>query len=633
MQTEPNAKQQIVEKIKNSTNILVTVGKNPSVDALSAALSLTLMLNRLDKHATAVFSGEVPPAIGFLEPNKTFENTVDSLRDFIIALDKEKADRLRYKVEDEVVRIFITPYKTVLSENDLRFSQGDFNVELIVALGVETREDLDTAITAHGRILHDATVMTINADKGEASLGSVDWTDASASSLCEMLMSLSEALQSGLLDQQIATAVLTGIVAATDRFRNERTTPKVMTMAAQLMAAGANQQLIAAKLEEGHALPEPSVIQDGTTSLEEGESQKLSAPEPAPAKKEDGALEIEHAPVADAAPLPDPGAEALHEAEQELASSLQAAAPAAPTLSVSDLQSDLTAAADDVAAAAGEPAPSAEPMIKKEKRSWRADAAATPSFGGTLNATTSDAEEAKRQEELSRRNQELLSHDEVASDMTDAAAEPPAFEPAPNAPDPTPEPAPTPEPTPEPTPIPAPEPAFEPAPQPLESTSDAALNFEPAPIQSGEPTLADLDAQMRGKAAEDARAAVDAALSAMPFDPAGKPLTSAGAAPGLDISHVDDQPAQDPVPAEPPLAPPTFTEDVSSLPPEVPPTPATLPPLPDFSTLPPLPGDEPAAPAPDMSQVPTDPTIDLSAQPPLAPPPADPGQFKIPGQQ
>ena len=93
MQTEPNAKQQIVEKIKTSTNILVTVGKNPSVDALSAALAFTFMLNRLDKHTTAVFSGNIPPAITFLEPNKTFENTVDSLRDFIIALDKEKADR------------------------------------------------------------------------------------------------------------------------------------------------------------------------------------------------------------------------------------------------------------------------------------------------------------------------------------------------------------------------------------------------------------------------------------------------------------------------------------------------------------------------------------------------------------
>jgi len=108
-------KQQIVERIKQSTNILITVNTNPSVDALSSALALTLMLNKMDKHATAVFSGAVPPAIKFLQPEKTFQYSVDSLRDFIIALDKEKADRLRYKVENDVVRIYITPYHTMIS--------------------------------------------------------------------------------------------------------------------------------------------------------------------------------------------------------------------------------------------------------------------------------------------------------------------------------------------------------------------------------------------------------------------------------------------------------------------------------------------------------------------------------------
>lgn len=615
MQAEPNAKQQIVEKIKNSTNILVTVGKNPSVDALSAALSLTLMLNRLDKHATAVFSGAVPPAINFLEPNKTFANTVDSLRDFIIALDKEKADRLRYKVEDDVVRIFITPYKTILSEKDLQFSQGDFNVELIVALGVEKREDLDTAITAHGRILHDATVVTINADGGQSTLGSVDWSEASASSLCEMLMSLSEALQSGLLDEQIATAVLTGIVAATDRFRNERTSPRVMTMAAQLMAAGANQQLIAAKLEEGHELPpvEAQPAKDGTTPLSEGEAQKITAtPEGEPKKPEDGSLEIAHTPEPDAAPLPDPGADALKEAEQELAESLEKAAPTAPTLSVTDLQSDLTAAANDVNEAAGgsplipqTPQESTPPKIIKQERSWRTEPVdEEPAFGGTLNATASDAEEAKRREAEDQANHQLLNHDEPGSDPVGEVSSEPA-------------PAPTPAEVP-------PAPSFEePEPKPLESTSDDVLSFEPAPIGNETPTLAELDDQTRGKAAEDARAAVDAALSSMPFNPAGQPLESTGAAPVFELSH-----------NEVPAPTPTPEADMAPQPPVVPDMMPSLPPLPDFSTLPPLPGETSVEPAAfDPGQVPNAPTAP-EMMPPTAPPaaPADPGQFKIPGQ-
>lgn len=271
-----NPKSAIVDAIKKSTNILVTVSHDPSVDALAAALGLSLMLNKLDKHATAVFSGTIPHAIEFLEPEKRFEDTVSSLRDFIVALDKEKADRLRYKVEGDVVRIYITPYKTTITQKDLEFSEGDFNVDLVIALGVEQQNQLDRAITAHGKILHDASVVTINNNAGKSQLGDTSWGDDKASSLCEMLMSLSEALQANILDEQISTALLTGIVAATDRFSNEHTTPRVMTMSAQLMAAGANQQLIAEKLEQGEeADTVVSPPKDGSTLLEEGESKAL----------------------------------------------------------------------------------------------------------------------------------------------------------------------------------------------------------------------------------------------------------------------------------------------------------------------------------------------------------------------
>lgn len=244
-----NTKQQLVDRLKSATNVLVTVSRNPSVDALSALLGLTLVLNKQGKHAAAVFSGEVPSTIEFLQPEETIEKNTDSLRDFIIALDKNKADKLRYKVEDNVVRIFITPYKTSISEADFEFSEGDFNIDVVVALGVLKQEDLDDAITTHGRILHDATVATINIVADQSGLGSINWYEPQASSLSELVTELAQALGSNLLDEQIATALLTGIVAETDRFSNDKTSSVTMAMSAQLMKAGANQQLVASKLD------------------------------------------------------------------------------------------------------------------------------------------------------------------------------------------------------------------------------------------------------------------------------------------------------------------------------------------------------------------------------------------------
>src|SRR2546421_4153765 len=98
-------RQAIADRLNQANNILVTVSNTPSVDQLASCIGLTLALNKLGKHATAVFSGNVPSTIEFLQPEKTLEKNTDSLRDFIIALDKSKADKLRYKVEDKVVKI------------------------------------------------------------------------------------------------------------------------------------------------------------------------------------------------------------------------------------------------------------------------------------------------------------------------------------------------------------------------------------------------------------------------------------------------------------------------------------------------------------------------------------------------
>lgn len=278
-----NSRSQLLERLQSANNILVTVSSNPSVDQLSAAIGLTLMLNKVDKQATAVFSGKVPSTIEFLQPEKTIEKNTDSLRDFIIALDKSKADKLRYKVEDSHVKIFITPYRTAISEKDLQFSQGDFNVEVVVALGVKDQKDLDRAITAHGRILHDAT--TISVTNGEpGTVGSIDWDDPKASSLSEMVASLATELGVDSLDGQIATAFMTGIVSQTERFRNARTSPSTMSIASTLMAAGANQQLIATKLEQVAVKPAKDEVIDLPEPVAE---------EPAPSE-ETNALRIEH---------------------------------------------------------------------------------------------------------------------------------------------------------------------------------------------------------------------------------------------------------------------------------------------------------------------------------------------------
>lgn len=401
-------KQQITQSIKDVTNILVTVSADPSVDELSAALGLTIFLNKLGKHATAVFSGKVPPAISFLEPDETFEATADSLRDFIIALDKEKADHLRYKVVDDAVKIFITPYRATITEADLEFSQGDYNIELVLALNVESQDHLDKALTAHGKILHDAVVSTVTAGMVRSSLGTVDWHDDKASGVSEMLVDLIDELRTPkvTMDEQIATALLTGVVAATERFSNNLTSSRVMTLAAELMAVGANQQLIATKLAEGQAIEAEEhseseqskqaadVADDKTDNdgqdgadfkVERGKRSK-----PAEPKRDDSALSISHERRG-----------SLDEVAKQTRAEEQDAAARAATAQLERLRAASATSGRSTAPSTSQPisaSVSAEPET------------AAPLLGGTLNATTERAAEDKRRDLDTDQNKTILHH-------------------------------------------------------------------------------------------------------------------------------------------------------------------------------------------------------------------------------
>jgi hypothetical protein len=76
----------------------------------------------------------------------------------------------------------------------------------------------------------------------------------------------------------MATALMTGIVAETDRFSNEKTSGSAMSISAKLMAAGANQQLIASKLQETSPVTGATDETIGSTGT-------------------DGSLQIEHVDV------------------------------------------------------------------------------------------------------------------------------------------------------------------------------------------------------------------------------------------------------------------------------------------------------------------------------------------------
>ncbi len=238
-------KQQASEAIRQAEAILIVTGQRPNIDQVSSVVALSLILRKVGKKVTTLVSDQVPASASFIAQGH-IERQLTGLRDFILKVDLSKAevDKLKYDIEGGKLNIHIMPFKGGFAPSDVTFAHGNFRYDLIIAMGVPQRAKLDRIFEQNAGLLDSTPLLNIDYHRINENFGAINLVDTNAATLSEMLISLAESLETGLIDEEIATAMLTGIIASTDRFTASHTTAKAMTVAAQLMAAGAKQQNI-----------------------------------------------------------------------------------------------------------------------------------------------------------------------------------------------------------------------------------------------------------------------------------------------------------------------------------------------------------------------------------------------------
>lgn len=245
MEKELTPKQQTSEAVRQAEHILIVAGQHPTADQVAAATGLGMVLRKFGKKVSTVISDEVPTSVGFL-PLDTVERKLGGLRDFIMRVDLGGAevDKLKYTLEDGKLNVHVTPFAGSFTPQDVSFDYGDYHFDIVIVLGVAAYNRIDRTYIQQAGQFKDVPLINIDYHRSNEQYGAVNLIDVNAASLGEILVALAESLQTGLIDQEIATVFLTGIMAATDRFTATHTTSKALTVAAQMMAAGADQQKV-----------------------------------------------------------------------------------------------------------------------------------------------------------------------------------------------------------------------------------------------------------------------------------------------------------------------------------------------------------------------------------------------------
>ncbi|MBI4175126.1 DHH family phosphoesterase [Candidatus Berkelbacteria bacterium] len=247
---ELTPKQQTVELIKNAERILLVTHTGLDGDAVGSLLALQAALGKFGKDVAVATPDPVPVGLHFLAGAPTITQELSGTQDFVITLDTSQVhvEKLGYKhlADEKKLNIVITPSRGTFRPEHVSFGSGQLKFDLIIVLDTPTIERLGRFFDSHAQFFYETPVINIDHHSGNDFFGKVNWVDLTATSTAEILVALLESLgrDKSLLDPDIATLLLAGIMTDTESFQSTTTTPKSFTVAAQLVAAGARQQEI-----------------------------------------------------------------------------------------------------------------------------------------------------------------------------------------------------------------------------------------------------------------------------------------------------------------------------------------------------------------------------------------------------
>jgi len=249
--------QQIFEQIKKAQNILITFKKTWSGDEVASALALFLFLKKMDKNveiAAEQFSQD--QLYSFLPAYKEINNSLDNLRKFIISLDitNTKVSQIKYQQEENKLNFIISPQDGFFTADDIEAHSGGFKYDLIIIVSSPDLESLGKIYDNDTEFFYQVPLINIDHKSNNEEFGQINFIELTAVATSEILFSLFESFSRELIDENIATCLLAGIIAETRSFKTPNITPHALLTASQLISMGARREEIVNQLYRSRSL-------------------------------------------------------------------------------------------------------------------------------------------------------------------------------------------------------------------------------------------------------------------------------------------------------------------------------------------------------------------------------------------
>lgn len=242
-----SSKEQFEEQIGKAQNILITAPANESRDSLANALALFLFLRRMEKNVDLVIGNlNEKKSLNFLPGFNDIKNSPEGMQNLVVTLDisKTKVDQVKYIVSDDRLKFIISPKGGNFTGEEVTSCACDYKYDLIITVGAPDLESLGKVYEENADFFYKTPIINIDNDSSNESYGQINIIELTAVSISQILFPQFKAIDNNLINEDIATCLLAGIIGKTRNFRTQGVSPQVLEATSDLIAQGARKDEI-----------------------------------------------------------------------------------------------------------------------------------------------------------------------------------------------------------------------------------------------------------------------------------------------------------------------------------------------------------------------------------------------------
>ena len=250
-------RQQVLSQLRAAERPLIAFRKDWNPDSAASAVALAMALEGMGKKCEIVCDGFVAPEhLAFLPNLKRIRPEMAGLRTFVISVDTQKSriGELSYEAKDGFLHIYLTPKSGTLEAGQVKTGATEYRHDLIVAVDAPDLASLGAVREDAADFFFRTPILNLDHSPANEQYGQINWIESTAASSSEVVYRLVRDLDRPV-DADLATALLTGIVAKTRSFKSGAITPQTLAAASELVAAGARRDTIVSSLYRTKTIP------------------------------------------------------------------------------------------------------------------------------------------------------------------------------------------------------------------------------------------------------------------------------------------------------------------------------------------------------------------------------------------